>query len=188
MINRVSIRSIIVLTSIALVSGLLLALCFDVLGVSDDEKAAYRLGKLYPHSELAMRWSDERLMLEDFSAPFGEIHAVYEMEDGTLIVLAQGYGGFRGGWIRCFIAFTPDGVLHGLAVDSNQNQSYANKFDKKWIDANFAGKDVTDVTQFVAFGSGVGVFSIVAHATMTSNAMGNCVNTALLYLRYVGFL
>lgn len=184
MFNKVAIKSIFVLIIIALASGLLLSVLSDVLYVSETEKIAFRISKVYSKSTL----KNEGEVDSGFSSLIGSIEGVFHMEDGAVVISSKGFNGYKSGWVKCYTAFTVDGILSNIVIDSNKNQSLISNFTASWLKANFCGKDVNGIDAFVLSGSGEMVYSIVSGATFTSIAIANSVNVALEYLRYIKFL
>ena len=81
-----SVIAVIVLLAIALVSGLLLSVLNDILYISDEERTARDLSKVYQSESFTQLTIDENFKSKD---EYGEIVYVYQAADGAYVIEIQ---------------------------------------------------------------------------------------------------
>ena len=90
-----AVKAVAVLVVICLVCCLLLALCNDLLYVTEEEKFNRAMRKIYPEFSLA-----EEVALDSkysSNATYGEVLSVFKSTDGAYILQTKGIGGFSSG-------------------------------------------------------------------------------------------
>ena len=189
-------KSLAVLIAIVLVAGALLAVCNDLLYVSDEERFARSLAKIYGSEVTA---TEVELTDEERAYQNGSVDAVYYVEDdGNYLFHTTGTGGYgSGGTVTLWTILTCTGsreendlVLTGIekvVYDSNSGQTLMGNFGESFY-ALFANQDelVASGKDFTANENMTGdLNNIVAGASMTSTAICNAVNTALACFRTV---
>ena len=190
-----AIRSLVVLIVIVLAAGLLLSICNDVFYVSDEERFARSIAKIYGREveTVEIELSDEQ---KSFAK--GNVHEVYLVpESGDYLFHTTGKGGYSDGagtvtlWVvlSCETA-EEDGTLRLTGIqkvvyDTNTGQTLISNFGNKYFsyftsqnEAIAAGGEFTAIK-----GSTDALNNVVAGASQTSNAMVNAVNTALACFR-----
>lgn len=189
-------KSLTVLIAIVLVAGVLLAICNDIFFVSDEERFARSIAKIYgaevETQELAL--TDEQKTYNN-----GQVEEAYlVLDDGNYLLHTTGYGGYSGGsgtvtlWVVIGCDASEDGNpqltgIEKVVYDSNDGQTLMSNFNTKYYEyftsqneAIAAGGNFTAIK-----GSSDPLNNIVAGASQTSNAMVNAVNTALACFRNV---
>lgn len=161
-------RCIIVLLCIALLSGGLLAICNDLLNVSDEERVMRTIKSIY----------GEKMDYEDVTTEYvtdvGHIDNAYLLSDGNYLIKATGEKGYKEGTISVWcVAKYEEGVFMGLenvSVAEYDKQTLMSKFTKDVL-SKYKGTEETDV--------------VVSGATFSSVAMKNAFNAALSYVTNV---
>ena len=156
---------IVVLLCIALVSGGLLAICNDLLNVSDEERVQRTIESIYGKSVAYT------VVESDYETDQGSIDAVYRLADGNYLVKATGKEGYKHGTITVWcVASYENGAFAGIknvSVASYEKQTLMSKFTNDVL-AKFGGKDENAVS--------------VSGATYSAKACNNAVNTVLSYV------
>ena len=88
-----SVIAVIVLLAIALVSGLLLSVLNDILYISDEERTARDLSKVYQSESFTQLTINENFKSKD---EYGEIVYVYQAADGAYVIKTIGTMGYKG--------------------------------------------------------------------------------------------
>lgn len=177
-----SVKAIVVLLCIALISGGLLSILNDVLYVSDEEKQSRALSKIYTKSEV--NGQSEALNSQyKTNANFGSVLAAHKAKDGTYVLHTQGIGGYSGGNVNLWLALRTDGQFDNIIIGSSEKQSYIGKFTQKYLTDTYTNKPVKGVFTFSAGGADDLKVNPVSTATGSSTAILNAVNMALYYGR-----
>ncbi len=172
-----AVKAIAVLVCICLVCGVLLALCNDLLYVSDEVRADRALQKIYPNFK-----NDDSFAGVDSSkasTPYGTVLSVKKSTDGAYVIEAISSSiGFSNGTVTVYVAISggQDPKIAGWAIKENVGQSFIGNISashqKKW----FIGNSITVVNPENPEGSGLG-----SGATHTENAIGYAINAASYY-------
>ena len=189
-------KSLTVLIAIVLVAGVLLAICNDIFFVSDEERFARSIAKIY-----GAEVETQEVALTDAQKSYnnGRVEEAYlVLDDGNYLLHTAGYGGYSGGsgtvtlWVVIGCANSADGALtltgiEKVVYDTNDGQTLISNFSNSYYDyftsqneAIAAGGYFTAIKN-----SSDALNNIVAGASQTSNAMVNAVNTALACFRNV---
>ena len=119
-----AVKAVAVLVVICLVCCLLLALCNDLLYVTEEEKFNRAMRKIYPEFSLA-----EEVALDSkysSNATYGEVLSVVKSTDGAYILQTKGIGGFSSGTITIYVAVTggENPTIAGWTILANEGQSF----------------------------------------------------------------
>lgn len=184
-------RCILVLTIIALIAGGLLAILSDALYVSDEERTARIIKKIYDkdvtYQTCSVDPSDpDGATLDN---PYGTINAVYFLPDEeAYLIQSTGNDGYKGGTVTSWVvADFKEGAYRGLgkvAVESNTKQTLMSAFHNDYFTF------YTTLNDKIEAGGWYGVAetdNTVKHlqsgASYSSKAINNSVNGALWYIR-----
>lgn len=174
-------KAAIVLISIAVISGVLLAILNDVLKVSDEDKIADAIKKIY-----GKKVGYEEIVLDSKarSNEFGTINKHYSLEDGNFLISATGPGGYNDGTVTLWIVGKEDGSfpLSKVIIAENRDQSLIGNIDDAFLSTYVPGNEVIDNGGYYGEGDDR-VPNILSGATYTSGAVNNAVNACLRYLR-----
>ena len=189
-------KSLAVLIAIVLVAGVLLAICNDIFFVSDEERFARSIAKIYGAE---VETQEVALTDEQKSYNNGRVEEAYlVLDDRNYLLHTTGYGGYSGGsgtvtlWVVIGCENSADGALtltgiEKVVYDTNDGQTLISNFSDSYYDyftsqneAIAAGGYFTAIKN-----SSDALNNIVAGASQTSNAMVNAVNTALACFRNV---
>ena len=160
-----TLRCIVVLLCIALISGGLLAICNDLLSVSAEERVQRTIKSIYgkemPYTEVAV----------DYQTESGSIDSVYKLEDGNYLIRATGFDGYKQGTVSVWcVAYYQEDAFRGLgdvSIAAYDKQTLMSKWNDKTL-KGYTGSEPFDV--------------IVSGATYSSHAINNALNTVLAYL------
>lgn len=175
-----AVKAVAVLVIICLICGLLLALCNDLLYVSDDEKLSRAMKKIYS----AYQSDDEfnkNFKLENATNSYGTITEVKKSTDGAYVISAKGGGGYKGTVtvyvvvgnassgkdvvIKAWTVKEHDGeTFLGNITDTHKSTWYVNKSITAYNDADFALSN-----------------NKVSGTTLSSTAINNAVKAACVY-------
>lgn len=162
-------RCVIVLLCIALLSGGLLAICNDLLFVSNEERVARTIKSIY-NQEIGYT-----IIECDYSTEDGTIDNVYRLEDGNYLVKATGEKGYKQGTISvwCVAVFENGSFreIKNVSVAGYDKQTLMSKFTKSVLNGYTGDDPFSDV---------------VSGATFSSNALNNALNTVLSYVQTIG--
>lgn len=189
-------KSLTVLIAIVLVAGVLLAICNDIFFVSDEERFARSIAKIYGAE---VETQEVALTDEQKSYNNGRVEEAYlVLDDGNYLLHTTGYGGYSGGsgtvtlWVVIGCENSADGALtltgiEKVVYDTNDGQTLISNFTNSYYDYFTSQNEaIAAGGYFTAIkGSSDALNNIVAGASQTSNAMVNAVNTALACFRNV---
>ncbi len=189
-LKSVTLKCIVVLLCISLVSGGLLSIAEDIFYVSEEESVNRVISTLYGDPDV----TNEKLELteEDQVNMYGTVNSVYVLSDGNLIINTTGGNGYKGGSVTMWtVVILKDGKLDSIKavkVDSYDKQTLMSQFNAKFLATYSSSTEELQSGAYFASGSGDGlVTSIASGATMSSNAINNAVNAALKFTRvYTG--
>lgn len=189
-------KSLAVLIAIVLVAGALLAICNDLLYISDEERLARSLSKIYGKEVTA---EEVELTDEERSYTYGTVDAVYYIhDDGNYLFQTTGKGGYSNGngTVTVWTIVTCTGTreegnlaltgIEKVVYDSNEGQSYIGTLTDRFY-AAFAEQDarVAEGGYFTTTAGSDDIYNIATGASGSSNAACNAVNTALACFRTV---
>ena len=187
-------KSLAVLIAIVLVAGALLAICNDLLYISDEERLARSLSKIYGKEVTA---EEIELTDEERSYTYGTVDAVYYIhDDGNYLFQTTGEGGYSNGTVTVWTIVTCTGTreegnlaltgIEKVVYDSNEGQSYIGTLTDRFY-AAFADQDarVAEGGYFTTTAGSDDIYNIATGASGSSNAACNAVNTALACFRTV---
>lgn len=187
-------KSLAVLIAIVLVAGALLAICNDLLYISDEERLARSLSKIYGKEVTA---EEVELTDEERSYTYGTVDAVYYVhDDGNYLFQTTGEGGYSNGTVTVWTIVTCTGTreegnlaltgIEKVVYDSNEGQSYIGTLTDRFY-AAFAEQDarVAEGGYFTTTAGSDDIYNIATGASGSSNAACNAVNTALACFRTV---
>ena len=187
-------KSLAVLIAIVLVAGALLAICNDLLYISDEERLARSLSKIYGKEVTA---EGVELTDEERSYTYGTVDAVYYIhDDGNYLFQTTGEGGYSNGTVTVWTIVTCTGTreegnlaltgIEKVVYDSNEGQSYIGTLTDRFY-AAFAEQDalVAEGGYFTTTAGSDDIYNIASGASESSNAACNAVNTALACFRTV---
>ena len=157
-----TLKCILVLLCIALISGAVLSICNDLLKVTDDEKALRTIESIYGKS---MEYEE---ISTSFSLDKGVIDKVYKLSDGNYLIKATGNGGYQNGTVTVWaVAEFNDGEytkIRDVNIESYEKQTLMSNFTQSEL-SKF--DDITDGDYNI----------VVSGATKSSKALNNAVNT-----------
>lgn len=170
-----AVKAVAVLVVICLVCCLLLALCNDLLYVTEEEKFNRAMRKIYPEFSLA-----EEVALDSkysSNATYGEVLSVVKSTDGAYILQTKGIGGFSSGTITIYVAVTggENPTIAGWTILANEGQSFIGNITSNHQKTWFIGDSISEV-QSVSAGNGFG-----SGATYSEMAICNAINMAGYY-------
>lgn len=174
-----AVKSVAVLVCICLVCGALLALCNDLLYVTDEVKFDRAMQKIYPQFSLAS--DSPELNQNGASTPYGTVKNIYKSSDGAYIMEAQSNNvGFSNGNVTLYVAISSgtEPTIVGWAIKDNVGQSFIGNISAKHQQTWHIGKSITEVQPTVEADKNQGKGS---GATHTENAIANAINTACYY-------
>ena len=166
-------KCLITLLCVLLVSGVFLTIMNSLLKVTDEERFARAINKIYgkPVTTEAVAVGEQ---INEDNYHIDEAYLV--KDDGNYLVKSTGKGGFDNGTVTCWVVVVvKGGAVSGIekvVIDSNKNQSYISKINSAFLDgfkANF--------TPDVPFNANVGF--VKTGATMSGNAICRSVNGAV---------
>lgn len=175
-----------VLVIICLVCVLLLALCNDLLYVSDEEKFNRTIRKVYSGYDASVTFTQDTLnSIYASDSRYGQVTEARKASDGSFVITAKGtVGAFNGGSVTILVAISPnpEAKILGWALQSNEGQTFIANITEKHQEKWFVGSSVSDVQQTVTPNAGQGKGS---GATYTENALSNAINMACYYAQNV---
>ena len=172
-----SVLAVLVLVVIALVSGGLLAILNDLLYVSDEERTARSLNKVYASESFTELEIDA-----DYAsnADYGEIVYLYEAADGTIIISARGQKGWKGQ--SEIVMAVNNGTIVNMIVSTYGGDDKTTSIDADYL-KQYTGMQVTVDLKFTVSGEAGAVdVSSGASATHTMGSICSAANMAVYYL------
>lgn len=172
-----SVLAVLVLVVIALVSGGLLAILNDLLYVSDEERTARSLNKVYASESFTELEIDADYAS---SADYGEIVYLYEAADGTIIISARGQKGWKGQ--SEIVMAVNNGTIVNMIVSTYGGDDKTTSIDADYL-KQYTGMQVTADLKFTVSGEAGAVdVSSGASATHTMGSICSAANMAVYYL------
>ncbi len=191
-------RSLAVLLAIVMLAGGLLAICNDLFYITDEERLARAIAKIYGDGATVQQ--SLNLSQEEKKYPNGEVNEAHLMSDGNYLVKSTGTGGYKDGTVTLWVVFDCEGAvatetltLQGIdrvLYADNTNQSFINKVDERFYQSftQHDGELKEDkYFEYSLSGSGSSGSIIVSGPTViaTSTAIVNAVNTSVLFVKKV---
>lgn len=187
-------RSVGVLSAIAVVAGLLLGFVYQITYISDEEKEARMLEKLsaiyvisdaetlYKKGGDVNRFESEDDALNKAVSYFYE--AKNEVGETVHVIVCEGKGG-NGGNIEMYTVIA-DGKIVKLASGTNsETPGFKDKVFTSAFYEKFYGRELSELKQFELKGSGENGVDAVSGATYTSTGTVNAINNAVrFYLEF----
>ena len=175
-------KCIAVLLSILLICGVLLTVCNSLFFVSEEERFARAVNKIYGKQVETVKVEITEDMTTKFST--SQINEAHKVEDGNYLIKSTGKQGF-GGDVVCWVVvrMSEDGnsVLGAgsIAIDKAAGESYVSKIDKSEL-AQFSKIEYTEGFEYEL---GVGGKDYIATgASYTMRAISNAVNGAIEFV------
>ena len=169
--KSVTFKCLITLLCVLLVSGIFLTVMNSLLKVTDEEKFARAINKIYGKSV-----KTESVRVENYNTDKATIDDAYKvLDDGNYLIKATGKGGYDNGTVTCWIVvIIKGGAVSGIdkvVIDSNVGQSYIDRVSQKAL--NQFSELYEDGITYSA--------SMITAATVmgTKSAICNAVNIAL---------
>jgi len=181
-------KCIIVLLAIALISGGLLSILNDVLYISEDEKLARVISKLYGGESVEYTVND---IPDDLDvSEYGTVNKAYTLSDGNLIINSTGINGYKGGTVTVWcVAVVTNGEFEGLksvAIDEYTKQTLMSQFSDSFTVVYSSNSQLIKEGYLFSVEEGSETIKNVnSGATMSSRAINNAVNAAIIYAREV---
>ena len=174
-----------VLLIIAVVSGSLISILSNVLYVSDQERTARAIKKIYGQEKEFDILIDTDKGDDAIEYDFGKIDKIYTVGEDTLF-MATGYNGYKNGTITVWVKVVKDGDHNKIdkiilqtydkqTLMSKLGNDYYNTFLVDATDAYLNGQDFTTE-------QGEPLVNLVSGATKSANAGNNAVNCVIKYL------
>ncbi len=178
-----SVMAVLVLLVIALVAGGLLAILNDVLYVTDEERTARSLSKIYASDAYTELEIDEAYAS---NSEYGEIAYLYSADDGTIIISATGLQGWSGQ--SQIVMAIQDGVIINMIVSSYGGDDRTTSITTSYLN-QYIGLEVTADLKFSVSGeTGAVDVSSGATASYTMSSICSAANMAVYYLVNSGIL
>ena len=177
-----SVIAVIVLLAIALVSGLLLSVLNDVLYISDEERTARDLSKVYQSESFTQLTIDENFKSKD---EYGEIVYVYQAADGAYVIKTIGTMGYKGK--SEIVMAIKDNTIVNMIVSSFGGDDKTTTIKDKYL-AQYYGMAVTNDLVFVmnpTGGSGEVDVSAGASSKYTMTSICAAANMSVYYYNNV---
>lgn len=177
-----SVIAVIVLLAIALVSGLLLSVLNDILYVSDEERTARDLSKVYQSESFTQLTIDENFKSKD---EYGEIVYVYQAADGAYVIKTIGTMGYKGK--SEIVMAIKDNTIVNMIVSSFGGDDKTTTIKDKYL-AQYYGMEVADDLVFVmnpTGGSGEVDVSAGASSKYTMTSICAAANMSVYYYNNV---
>ena len=167
-------KCIVVMLSVILICGGLLAVLSDLLKVSDDERIQRSIDKIYTGESVTKIETIFDANSKEFKTEIGQIKSCYKLSNGDYLVQSTGKQGYSNGTVTLDISiYNNNGVLTVKKAVLNGYTSQTLMSQLSSLYDSFTGS--TD-----------GEVSVVTGASMSSTATINAVKTALAYLSAIG--
>lgn len=162
-----TLKCILVLLCIALVSGALLSIMNDLLKVSDEERVMRTIKSIYGEE---IGYTE---VIADYSTEEGKIENVFRLADDNYLIKSTGFDGYQKGTVSVWLVaeFEADSYkgINNVSIADYEKQTLMSKFNDNVLKKfSGSGKEGFDV--------------VVSGATLSSRALNNAVNTAVSYI------
>ena len=170
--KSVTFKCLITLLCVLLVSGVFLTVMNSLLKVTDEEKFARAINKIYGKSV-----TTEKVAVAQYNSDATIDEAYKVLDDGNYLIKATGKGGFDNGTVTCWVVVVVErGQVSGIGkvvIDSNKAQSYIGNINDKFLNgfSNYTGTKFDPEVGFVKTG-----------ATFSAGAICNAVNASIDYV------
>lgn len=180
------VKCVIVLMIVTIVSCGLLAVLNGVLKVTDEERTARAIQKVYG---TLVEYDDLGVTEEQYENSYGTVESVY-LVGSDYLIKATGANGYKGGTITMWSVFTVENgtitKIGKVLVESNTKQTLMSALDANFLSV-YLGADASFLNGDGAFVTGNAdsndIQNVSGGATKSSNAADNAVNAALYYVR-----
>ena len=184
-------KCIAVLLSIMLVCGVLLTFCNALFYVTDKERTARAIAKVFPGEEVTTAdYTEDALNEEHAETVNYEVTAAYSMtgeREGMYLLTVVGLNGYQSGTVTCWVLVntTLDGEgnrqfdgIERVVVTGNEKQSFISKISDSAIQSVIDKQDSDGFTAYNTTGISTG-------ATFSLGAIANAMNGARDYVNRV---
>ena len=169
-------KCLVTLLCVLLVSGIFLTIMNGLLKVTDAERRARAINKIYGKT---VECDDLDVAQYNSDATILEALKVKNNKplDGDYIIKATGKGGYANGTVTCWVVVVVEkGNVSGIGkvvIDSHKDQSFINKINDKFLNGfkNYTGAKFDPDVGFVETG-----------ATFSAGAICNAVNASIDYI------
>jgi len=173
--------AVIVLTVIALISGLLLSVLSDVLFVDETERIKRDIANLYQADNVVKLEVDEDFAKND---EFGEIVYVLQADD-AIIIKAKGNPGYKGS-SEIVMAIDKDGKIIKMVISTFGGDNVTGTVNQDYLDSVYAGHQITpDLKFYLTFKNfeTEGTVDVTGEATSkkTMRSVRDAANMAVYY-------
>lgn len=170
-----SVKAVAILVCICFVCVALLAVCNELMYISDEERFNRSLSKIYPgfQGDSSFDQTPDSQFATN-SAYKGQVKKVYKSTTGDYIIEALGGGGFQDGSVTLYVVVGADAKIKAWAVKENVGQSYIDRIPSNAGTTWYVGEDISNELALNMTGA-----TVVA----TSTAINNAVNMASYYAR-----
>lgn len=167
-----ALKTVSVLVIICLVCGALLAVCNQLLYVSDAEKLDRAMQKIYP--DFVSDGDHKVDPAFQSNSMYGNIKAVYPSKDGAYVIEAVGIGGYKG-TVTLYVVVGGDAIIKAWTIKESQGETLLSNFSDKQYKSWYVGKEISTDFDYKTENF------YIAGTTMTSNAIANAVKMASYY-------
>ena len=182
-----SIIAVAVLVVICLVCGLLLALCNDLLYVSDEVKLSRAMQKIYKdYGNGDKEFNEANKNFAAVSNNYGIITDVKKAEDGAYVISAKGGGGYKG-TVTLYVVVKQtedksDAIIKAWTIKEHDGETFLGNITSKQQSSWYVGKSVKDLEEDSFALSN----NKVAGTTLSSTAINNAIKAACQYCKDTG--
>ncbi len=170
-----AVKAVAVLVCICVVCVTLLAVCNELMYISDDERFDRSLSKIYYGFEKDPSFSTTPVSQFASNAAYkGQVKNVYKGKTGDYIIEVLGGGGYQDGSVTLYVVIKADATIGGWTVKENVNQSYIDNLPSNAGSSWYVGKEVSGDLELDMTGATV---------RLTSTAINNAINMAAYYAR-----
>lgn len=177
-----SLIAIAVLVVICLVCSLLLALCNDLLYVSDEEKLNRAMAKIYAGYKSDDEFNNN-FTLSNNTNSYGTVTDVKKSTDGAYVISAKGGGGYKN-TITIYlvvkqetVAGKPNAVIKAWSIKEHDGETFLGNITSKQQSSWYVGKSIADFDGDAFALSN----NKVSGTTLSSTAINNAVKAACQY-------
>ena len=177
-----SLIAIAVLVVICLVCGLLLALCNDLLYVSDEEKLNRAMAKIYADYKSDDEFN-KNFTLSNNTNTYGTVTEVKKSTDGAYVISSKGGGGYKG-TVTIYLVVKQetaggklDTVIKAWSIKEHDGETFLGNITSKQQETWYVGKSIAEYDS-AAFAL---ANNKVSGTTLSSTAINNAVKAACVY-------
>lgn len=170
-----AVKAVAVLVCICVVCVTLLAVCNELMYISDEERFNRSLSKIYDGFVVDNSFSTTPVSKYASNAAYkGQVKHVYKGTTGDYIIEALGGGGYQDGSVTLYVVIKANATIGGWTVKENVGQSYIDKIPSNAGSTWYVGKEVSGDLELDMTGATV---------KLTSTAINNAINMAAYYAR-----